>query len=40
MTGATAIFLPIILVYTAWVYHVLRGPVTAATIESDPHISY
>lgn len=40
MTGATVIFLPIILVYTAWVYHVLRGPVTAATIESDPHISY
>lgn len=40
MTGATAIFLPIILVYTAWVYHVLRGPVTPDTIESDPHISY
>ncbi len=40
MTGATAIFLPIILVYTAWVYRVLRGPVTAEQIESDPHISY
>ena len=40
MTGATAIFLPIILLYTAWVYHVLRGPVTPETIESDPHISY
>lgn len=40
MTGATAIFLPIILIYTAWVYHVLRGPVTPDTIESDPHISY
>jgi len=40
MTGATVIFLPIILVYTAWVYRVLRGPVTAADIEADPHTSY
>jgi cytochrome d ubiquinol oxidase subunit II len=40
MTIATAIFLPIVIVYTAWVYHVLRGPVTAADIEADPHMSY
>lgn len=40
MTVATAIFLPIVLAYTAWVYRVLRGPVTAADIESDPHMSY
>jgi len=40
MTVATAIFLPIIIAYTAWVYHVLRGPVTAADIEADPHVSY
>jgi len=40
MTGATVIFLPIVLLYTAWVYRVLRGPVTAAQIESDPHVSY
>jgi cytochrome d ubiquinol oxidase subunit II len=40
MTGATAIFLPIVLAYTAWVYRVLRGPVTPAQIESEPHISY
>jgi cytochrome d ubiquinol oxidase subunit II len=40
MTVATAIFLPIVIVYTAWVYHVLRGPVTAADIEADPHMSY
>lgn len=40
MTVATAIFLPIILCYTAWVYRVLRGPVTAADIEADPHMSY
>jgi cytochrome d ubiquinol oxidase subunit II len=37
MTGVTAIFLPIILAYTAWVYRVLRGPVTAAQIERDSH---
>ena len=40
MTGATLIFLPIVLAYTAWVYRVLRGPVTEAQIESEPHISY
>ena len=40
MTGVTAIFLPIILVYTAWVYHVLRGPVTAEQIERDSHSAY
>ncbi len=28
MLGAVAIFLPLILVYTGWVYRVLRGPVT------------
>ncbi|KWV59305.1 cytochrome d ubiquinol oxidase subunit 2 [Bradyrhizobium macuxiense] len=33
MLFATAVFLPIILLYTAWVYRVLRGPVTAALIE-------
>ena len=40
MAVVTAVFLPIILAYTAWVYHVLRGPVTSAQIESDPHTSY
>ena len=28
MLGAVAIFLPIVIVYTGWVYRVLRGPVT------------
>ena len=32
MTIATVVFLPIVLAYTAWVYHVLRGPVTAEQI--------
>jgi cytochrome d ubiquinol oxidase subunit II len=40
MTGATVILLPIVLAYTAWVYRVLRGPVTEAQIKSEPHISY
>jgi cytochrome d ubiquinol oxidase subunit II len=40
MTVVTAIFLPIVLAYTAWVYRVLRGPVTAADIEADPHTTY
>ena len=40
MTIVTAILLPIVLVYTGWVYRVLRGPVTAAQIEADIHTSY
>ncbi|AUC98879.1 cytochrome d ubiquinol oxidase subunit II [Bradyrhizobium sp. SK17] len=37
MLFATAVFLPIILLYTAWVYRVLRGPITAAMIERGGH---
>jgi cytochrome d ubiquinol oxidase subunit II len=33
MLGATVIFLPIVLAYTAWVYTVLRGRVTTADIQ-------
>lgn len=40
MTIATLVLLPIVLAYTAWVYRVLRGPVTEEQIESDPHMSY
>ncbi|HVC61052.1 MAG TPA: cytochrome d ubiquinol oxidase subunit II [Acetobacteraceae bacterium] len=40
MAVATAILLPIVLAYTAWVYRVLRGPVTEADIEADPHMTY
>lgn len=35
MLIATLIFLPIVLVYTAWVYRVLRGKVTAKTIAKE-----
>ena len=37
MAVATAVLLPIVLVYTAWVYRVLRGPVTADTVSADDH---
>jgi cytochrome d ubiquinol oxidase subunit II len=40
MTAATVVFLPLILAYTAWVYHVLRGPVTGDDIARDPHTAY
>ena len=39
MTVATAVLLPIVLAYTAWVYRVLRGPVTAQSIGRE-HSSY
>jgi cytochrome d ubiquinol oxidase subunit II len=40
MLAATVIFLPLILLYTSWIYYVLRGPVTVATIARDDHTAY
>jgi cytochrome d ubiquinol oxidase subunit II len=40
MAGATAVLLPVVLAYTAWVYRVLRGPVTAEQITADEHTAY
>ncbi len=40
MLAATVIFLPIILLYTAWVYRVLRGKVTAQTIHDNQEVAY
>ncbi|THD62325.1 MAG: cytochrome d ubiquinol oxidase subunit II [Bradyrhizobium sp.] len=40
MLFATVVFLPLVLLYTAWVYRVLRGPVTAAYIEGNDHSLY
>jgi len=40
MLFATAIFLPLILLYTAWVYRILRGPITAAFVEGNSHSVY
>ena len=40
MLFATAIFLPLVLLYTAWVYRILRGPITAAFVEGNSHSVY
>ncbi|ETO93765.1 cytochrome bd-I ubiquinol oxidase, subunit 2 apoprotein [Legionella oakridgensis RV-2-2007] len=40
MLSATMVFLPVILVYTAWVYRVLRGKVTEATIVNSRDTAY
>jgi len=40
MLGATVIFLPIILLYTAWVYRVLRGKVTETTVGNNQDTAY
>ena len=40
MLGVTVVFLPIILVYTAWVYRVLRGRVTVAYVSDASNHSY
>jgi cytochrome bd ubiquinol oxidase subunit II len=40
MLGAVAIFLPIVLAYTAWVYRVFKGPVKAEHIVAESKSSY
>ena len=40
MLVSTAIFLPLILLYTAWVYKVLWGKVTAEDVAENPHSLY
>ena len=40
MLGATVIFLPLILIYTTWVYRVLRGKVTEQTIHDNKDVAY
>lgn len=37
MLLATAVFLPIILAYTTWVFYVMRGPVSADSIGRNPN---
>ncbi|GBG13083.1 cytochrome d ubiquinol oxidase subunit II [Novimethylophilus kurashikiensis] len=36
----TVVFLPIILLYTSWVYRVLRGKITEKTIQDNTHTAY
>jgi cytochrome d ubiquinol oxidase subunit II len=40
MLVGAIVFVPIVLAYTAWVYRVLRGRVTAQAIAHDPHGAY
>ncbi len=40
MLAAAVVFVPIVLAYTAWVFRVLRGRVTAEEITRDPHDAY
>lgn len=40
MLIATAVFLPIVLVYTSWVYRIMRGTVTAEHIGANPDSTY
>lgn len=40
MLSATVVFMPIILLYTAWVYRVLRGKVTRETIQQNQDSAY
>lgn len=40
MFWVVVVFLPIVLIYTSWVYHVLRGKITVETIRADEHNVY
>jgi cytochrome bd ubiquinol oxidase subunit II len=40
MFWATVIFLPLIIIYTAWAYKVMSGKVTAAYIRENSHSVY
>ncbi len=40
MLVATVIFLPIVILYTGWVFRVMRGPVTAEAVEREEDTLY
>lgn len=40
MLLATVVLLPLVLIYTAWVYRVLRGKITVASILKNDHTAY
>ncbi|WP_063532909.1 cytochrome d ubiquinol oxidase subunit II [Burkholderia sp. MSMB1589WGS] len=40
MLAAVIVFLPIVLLYTGWVYRVLRGKVTPSALEENRHSMY
>ena len=40
MFMAVVVFLPIVVLYTSWVYRVMRGKVTEEKIEKETHTAY
>ncbi|RBL65709.1 cytochrome d ubiquinol oxidase subunit 2, partial [Pseudomonas sp. MWU13-2625] len=40
MLFAVIVFLPLILLYTSWVYRVMRGKVTREVLEENKHSMY
>lgn len=40
MLAAVIVFLPVVMAYTAWVYRVLRGPVTGESVSSNSKTAY
>jgi cytochrome d ubiquinol oxidase subunit II len=40
MLAAVAVFLPIVMIYTGWVYRVMRGKVTSQPLEQNKHSMY
>jgi cytochrome d ubiquinol oxidase subunit II len=40
MFGAVVLFLPIVLIYTSWVYRVLRGKSTEEKVKNNAHAVY
>ena len=37
---AVVVFLPIVLLYTSWVYRVMRGTITEKKIREETHTAY
>ena len=40
MFWATLVLMPLVVLYTAWAYRVMRGKVTVAQIQADDHTAY
>ena len=40
MFWATVIFMPLIVFYTGWAYHVMRGKITVEQIQANEHTAY
>jgi len=40
MFYATVVLLPLVILYTSWVYHVMRGKVTEQTVREQQHTLY